>query len=72
MEFSTLEIIGLAFMAGLKINELTEEVINEDEEKEKSEKTENNEEEKVVVGKLEGKDAEKFMNMIEKVIKEEK
>lgn len=30
------------------------------------------EDEKVVVGKLEGKEAEKFINIIEKVIKEDK
>ena len=38
MEFSTLEIIGLAFLSGLKINELADEAIKEDEEKNKEEK----------------------------------
>lgn len=30
MEFSTLEIIGLAFLSGLKVAELAEDVIDED------------------------------------------
>lgn len=42
MKFSTLEIIGLAFLSGLKISEIAEELI----EKEKEEKEETQEQEK--------------------------
>lgn len=42
MKFSTLEIIGLAFLSGLKISEITEELIEE----EKEEKEETQEQEK--------------------------
>lgn len=34
MEFSTLEIIGLAFLSGLKIAEITEDIKEEDDDKE--------------------------------------
>ena len=39
MKFSTLEIIGLAFLSGLKISEIAEELIEE--EKQEQEKKEN-------------------------------
>lgn len=42
MKFSTLEIIGLAFLSGLKISEIAEELIEE----EKEEKEETQEQEK--------------------------
>lgn len=42
MDFSTLEIIGLAFMSGLKISDIAEELIEE----EKEEKEETQEQEK--------------------------
>lgn len=42
MDFSTLEIIGLAFLSGLKISEIAEELIEE----EKEEKEETQEQEK--------------------------
>lgn len=45
MKFSTLEIIGLAFLSGLKISEIAEELI-EEEKKEKEEKEEIQEQEK--------------------------
>lgn len=45
MKFSTLEIIGLAFLSGLKISEIAEELIEEDKE-EKEEKEETQEQEK--------------------------
>ena len=41
MEFSTLEIIGLAFLSGLKINELADEVLKEDEEKDEEKEDKN-------------------------------
>lgn len=41
MKFSTLEIIGLAFLSGLKISEIAEELIEE--EKEEKEKTQEQE-----------------------------
>lgn len=37
MKFSTLEIIGLAFLSGLKISEIAEELIEEEEKEEKEE-----------------------------------
>lgn len=44
MKFSTLEIIGLAFLSGLKISEIAEELIEEEkEEKEKKEETQEQE-----------------------------
>ncbi len=44
MEFSTLEIIGLAFLSGLKIAEITEDIKEEDDDKEEVEaKCENKE-----------------------------
>lgn len=45
MKFSTLEIIGLAFLSGLKISEISEELIEEEKE-EKEEKEETQEQEK--------------------------
>lgn len=45
MKFSTLEIIGLAFLSGLKISEIAEELIEEEKEK-KEEKEETQEQEK--------------------------
>lgn len=42
MKFSTLEIIGLAFLSGLKISEIAEELI-EEEKAEKAEKAEEQE-----------------------------
>lgn len=45
MDFSTLEIIGLAFMSGLKISDIAEELIEEEKE-EKEEKEETQEQEK--------------------------
>lgn len=45
MKFSTLEIIGLAFLSGLKISEIAEELIEEEKE-EKEEKEETQEQEK--------------------------
>ena len=45
MKFSTLEIIGLAFLSGLKISEIAEELIEEEKE-EKEEKKETQEQEK--------------------------
>nr|DAL31479.1 MAG TPA_asm: hypothetical protein [Caudoviricetes sp.] len=45
MKFSTLEIIGLAFLSGLKISEIAEELIEEEKE-EKEEKEEIQEQEK--------------------------
>lgn len=62
MEFSTLEIIGLAFLSGLKVAEITEKVIEEDNE-EKSQKED--EEIKTGVIKLEGDKAKKFIDYIE-------
>lgn len=62
MEFSTLEIIGLAFLSGLKVAEITEKVIEEDNE-EKSQKED--EEIKIGVIKLEGDKAKKFIDYIE-------
>ena len=42
MKFSTLEIIGLAFLSGLKISEIAEELIEEEkEEKEETQELEN-------------------------------
>lgn len=42
MKFSTLEIIGLAFLSGLKISEIAEELIEEEkEETQEQEKKEN-------------------------------
>ena len=46
MKFSTLEIIGLAFLSGLKISEIAEELIEEEEKEEKEEKEETQEQEK--------------------------
>ena len=43
MKFSTLEIIGLAFLSGLKISEIAEELIEEEEEKEEKEETQEQE-----------------------------
>lgn len=43
MKFSTLEIIGLAFLSGLKISEIAEELIEEEKE-EKAEKQEKKQE----------------------------
>lgn len=62
MEFSTLEIIGLAFLSGLKVAELTEDVIDEDG---KEELGEEEEEIKTGVIKLEGDKAKKFIDYIE-------
>lgn len=62
MEFSTLEIIGLAFLSGLKVAEITEEVIEEDNE-EKLQKED--EEIKTGVIKLEGDKAKRFIDYIE-------
>lgn len=45
MKFSTLKIIGLAFLSGLKISEIAEELIEEEKE-EKEEKEETQEQEK--------------------------
>lgn len=45
MKFSTLEIIGLAFLSGLKISEIAEKLIEEEKE-EKEEKEETQEQEK--------------------------
>lgn len=45
MKFSTLEIIGLAFLSGLKISEIAEELIEEEKE-EKEEKEETQEQKK--------------------------
>lgn len=62
MEFSTLEIIGLAFLSGLKVAELAEDVIDEDS---KEELEEEEEEIKTGVIKLEGDKAKKFIDYIE-------
>lgn len=62
MEFSTLEIIGLAFLSGLKVAELAEDVIDEDS---KEELGEEEEEIKTGVIKLEGDKAKKFIDYIE-------
>lgn len=62
MEFSTLEIIGLAFLSGLKVAELAEDVIDEDS---KEELGEDEEEIKTGVIKLEGDKAKKFIDYIE-------
>jgi len=35
MDFSTLEIIGLAFMSGLKISDIAEDLVKEEEKKRK-------------------------------------
>ena len=62
MEYNTLEIIGLAFLSGIKISEIAEEVIEEDnEEKENAE----NEEIKTGVIKLDGEKAKEFINFVE-------
>lgn len=62
MEFSTLEIIGLAFLSGLKVAELAEDVIDEDS---KEELGEDEEEINTGVIKLEGDKAKKFIDYIE-------
>lgn len=62
MEFSTLEIIGLAFLSGLKVAELAEDVIDEDS---KEKLGEEEEEIKTGVIKLEGDKAKKFIDYIE-------
>ncbi len=63
MEFSTLEIIGLAFMSGLKVAEIAEEVVDEDNE----DKAEQKEDEEIKTGviKLDGEKAKKFIDYIE-------
>lgn len=70
MEFSTLEIIGLAFMSGLKVAEMVEEVVEENEEENAVEEKEENI--KTGVVKLEGEKAKDFMKFIEKLTGEEK
>ncbi len=77
MDFNTLEIIGLAFLAGLNIAEVAENVVNEEEtEKVESEgkhcKDEKEADIKIEVGKLEGDKAKEFMNLIKKVTGEDK
>ena len=61
-ELNELEKIGLAFLSGLVAASSLEEASDEVEEEEKEHK-------KVVVGKIEGKSAEEFINMIENLSK---
>ena len=78
---STLEIIGLAFITGLKTGEIVAEA-DEEKETEKEEckcenkqcKDEEDNNENVIVGKIEGEDAKRLMDFIEKQFnnKEEK
>ena len=60
MDFSTLEIIGLAFMSGLKVAEITKELEDED-----GKATIEDEEFKTGVIKLEGEKAKKFIDYIQ-------
>ncbi|MDO4391812.1 MAG: hypothetical protein Q4C11_01760 [Clostridium sp.] len=60
MDFSTLEIIGLAFMSGLKVAEITKELEDEDEKA-----TIEDEEFKTGVIKLEGEKAKKIIDYIQ-------
>lgn len=60
MDFSTLEIIGLAFMSGLKVAKITKELEDEDEKA-----TIEDEEFKTGVIKLEGEKAKKFIDYIQ-------
>ncbi len=46
MKFSTLEIIGLAFLSGLKISEIAEELIEEEKEEKAEEQEKKQEQEK--------------------------
>jgi hypothetical protein len=46
MKFSTLEIIGLAFLSGLKISEIAEELIEEEKEEKTEEQEKKQEQEK--------------------------
>jgi len=64
MDYSTLEIIGLAFLSGLKVAEIAEEVIDENEEKNENEEKEDAEIKTGVI-KLDGEKAKKFIDYIE-------
>lgn len=75
MKFSTLEIIGLAFMSGLKIAEMAEDIMEEkDEEENTEEEVVEEKEENIATGvvKLEGEKAKEFIKFIEKLTGEEK
>ena len=68
MEFNTLEIIGLAFLSGLKIAELAEDVLEEDNKEDKNEKIEKEEDNiKTGIVKIEGEKATEFIKFIEKL-----
>lgn len=71
MKFNTLEIIGLAFLSGLKIAEVAEDIIEERNEDENVAK-ENDENIATGVVKLEGEKAKEFIKFIEKLTGEEK
>jgi hypothetical protein len=71
MDFSTLEIIGLAFMSGLKISDIAEDLVKEEEKKENNPI---NQEENNIHGvvKVEGEEAKKIMDFIARITGEEK
>lgn len=71
MKFNTLEIIGLAFLSGLKIAEVAEDIIEERDEDENVAE-ENDENIATGVVKLEGEKAKEFIKFIEKLTGEEK
>lgn len=76
MDFNTLEIIGLAFLSGLKVAEIAEDIMEEDTEEETKNEGKHSKEEKdaditIEVGKLEGDKAKEFMNFIKKITREE-
>ena len=71
MDFSTLEIIGLAFMSGLKISDIAEDLVKEEEKKENN--PINQEENNIHGGvKVEGEEAKKIMDFIARITGEEK
>lgn len=72
MDFSTLEIIGLAFMSGLKISDIAEDLVKEEEKKKENNPI--NQEENNIHGvvKVEGEEAKKIMDFIARITGEEK
>lgn len=73
MDFSTLEIIGLAFMSGLKISDIAEDLVKEEEKKRKQSNPINQEENNIHgVVKVEGEEAKKIMDFIARITGEEK
>ena len=73
MDYSTLEIIGLAFLSGLKIAEIADEVIDEAEDENKEEDKNEDAEIKTGVIKLDREKGKKFIDYIENnLIKEDK